>query len=144
MRVILKFGGDAVKYQTKQKKALLGFLKEHKNEQLTIEEIAEKMPEELGKSTLYRLMGQMTEQGQVMRFRGGDQKIIRYQLVSEEDGCGQHFHMQCTSCGTLFHLHCDFMEQLGCHMGEHHQFTIDPAQTILYGTCRQCAKGEKL
>lgn len=130
-------------YQTRQKTALLNFLKKHKDAQLTIEEIACQIPEKLGKSTLYRLIGQLTEQGKVMRFRGGDQKMVRYQLVNEEDGCGQHFHMQCTSCGTLFHLHCNFMEHLGSHMGERHQFTIDPAQTILYGTCEHCAKGEK-
>lgn len=129
-------------YQTKQKTILLHFLGEHKTEQLSIEEIAERMPEGLGKSTLYRLMRQLTDQGMVLRFRGGNQKAVRYQLVNKEDGCDGHFHMQCTSCGTLFHLHCNFMKQLGSHMGVRHQFTIDPSQTILYGTCSKCKKEE--
>ncbi|MBE7041932.1 MAG: hypothetical protein E7399_00350 [Ruminococcaceae bacterium] len=127
-------------YQTKQKQLLLQFLAEHKEEQLSIEEIAEMMPSGLGKSTLYRLMSQLTEQGWVMRFRGNDQKAVRYQLVNKEDGCDGHFHAQCTSCGTLFHLHCDFMKNLGSHMGHHHQFLVDSAQTILYGTCESCQK----
>lgn len=125
-------------YQTKQKQLLLSFLEHHKKEQLSIEEIAERMSQGLGKSTLYRLMGQLTEQGIVMRFRGNDQKTIRYQLVSKEDGCDEHFHAQCTSCGTLFHLHCDFMKDLGNHIGNHHRFQVNPAQTILYGLCQNC------
>ncbi len=127
-------------YQTKQKNILLQFLKEHQKEQLSIEEIATMMPSGLGKSTLYRLMSQLTDQGEVLRFRGGDQKAVRYQLVSREDGCHGHFHAQCTACGRLFHLHCDFMKDLGSHMGHHHQFQIDPTQTILYGTCERCGK----
>lgn len=127
-------------YQTKQKQLLLQFLTEHKGEQLSIEEIAGMMESAMGKSTLYRLMNRLTEQGTVMRFRGNDQKAIRYQLVNRDKGCDGHFHAQCTSCGTLFHLHCDFMKDLGSHMGHHHQFQIDPAQTILYGTCDHCGK----
>lgn len=127
-------------YQTKQKHLLLQFLKDHKKEQLSIEEIAAMIPNGMGKSTLYRLMSQLTDQGEVLRFRGNDQKSVRYQLVSREDGCHGHFHAQCTSCGILFHLHCDFMKDLGTHMGHHHQFRIDPAQTILYGTCESCQK----
>ena len=143
MRVILKLEETNLAYQTRQKKALLDFLQEHRSEQLTIEEIAKQLPEDLGKSTLYRLMGQLTDQGEVLRFRGGNQKSVRYQLVNREDGCGEHFHMQCVRCGTLFHLHCDYMAGLGDHMGSRHGFVIDPAQTILYGTCGRCAKGEE-
>lgn len=130
-------------YQTKQKNLLLRFLKEHETEQLTIEEISAQMPEGMGKSTLYRLMNQFTEQGEVLRFRGGDQKSVRYQLVNcEHGGCKDHFHAQCMTCGRLFHLHCEFLNDFGNHLGDCHQFQINPSQTILYGVCKTCVNDD--
>ena len=47
--------------------------------------------------------------------------------------------MKCTQCGQLFHVSCDYLNQLGEHLLEHHGFVIDHTKTVLYGLCAACA-----
>ena len=42
--------------------------------------------------------------------------------------------------GQLFHVSCDYLNQLGEHLLEHHGFVIDHTKTVLYGLCAACAK----
>ena len=49
-----------------------------------------------------------------------------------------HLHIRCVHCGALAHLHCDEVEAFARHLGQHHGFTLDESQTILYGLCEAC------
>ena len=65
-------------YQTVGRRQLLDFLKTHTTP-CTIEEIADALP--VGKSTLYRLMGQLVEDGTVRRFVKGNSRRFTYQIL---------------------------------------------------------------
>ena len=71
-------------------------------------------------------------------------KSAAYQLLDKDMNCHGHMHLKCSSCGTIMHLGCEFMSNVGQHILEHHSFKIDNSRTIIYGLCGACReKGNK-
>lgn len=126
-------------YNTKQKKQLADFFKNNTSKQLSVNEIVMGICQNgSGKSTVYRLISKMVEDGTLIRLRGDDGKSILYQYAGEETGCAEHFHLKCTECGKLIHLDCDLFDKVGNHIKDEHQFIIDTRKTVLYGLCTDC------
>lgn len=131
-------------YNTKQKKILLDYFKKNIDKHYSIKEITEEISDNnIGKSTVYRLIDKMTEEGTLRRFRGNDGKSVLYQYVGEHHECNGHFHLKCIECGLLIHLECDYMSSLNNHIKKHHNFDIDTSKTILYGICTGCKNKER-
>lgn len=129
-------------YQTQPKKLLLEFLKQNSSTPLSIEQIVAGLQGENapGKSTVYRLMNHLVEEGRVRRFAKGNSRHFVYQLL-ECHGCSDHLHCRCVSCGKLFHMDHTLsknMEQLLASGG----FSLDTGKTTLQGTCQGCKQGE--
>jgi Fur family ferric uptake transcriptional regulator len=126
-------------YNTKQKKQLADFFKNNTSKQLSVNEIVMGIcPNGSGKSTVYRLISKMVEDGTLIRLRGDDGKSILYQYAGEETGCAEHFHLKCTECGKLIHLDCKHIDHLRQHIQLEHEFSIDMISTVIYGTCKDC------
>ena len=119
---------------------LLDFLKENSGNPLTIEQIAlglngENAP---GKSTVYRLINRLVEEGAVRRFSKGNSRHFVYQLL-DCNVCADHMHCRCVSCGKLFHMNHKLskdMESLLALNG----FLLDTGKTTLLGTCKGCTQ----
>lgn len=131
-------------YKTKQKQILIDYLKKNADKHYSIKEITDGVSgDNIGKSTVYRLIDKMTEDGTMRRFRGNDGKSVLYQYLGECHECDNHFHLKCIECGLLIHLECEQMTSLNNHIDEHHKFKLDSSKTILYGKCSKCnQKGE--
>lgn len=126
-------------YRTEQREALMGFLEAHAAEQFTAGELARELTRTapIGASTVYRLLGALTEEGAIRRFTLGKGRTFYYQYVGGER-CGTHLHLKCTACGRLFHLAgcvSDFMQR---QIRATSRFALDERATILYGTCAAC------
>ncbi len=124
-------------YQTDQKRLLLSFLEQNCAHPLTIEEISRGLngASAPGKSTVYRLMNQLVQEGKVRRSVKGNSRHFVYQLIEER--CHAHLHCRCVNCGKLYHLD----EQLSVDVGRLLQqtgFALDRKQTTLFGTCQGC------
>ncbi len=128
-------------YQTEQKKQLLDFLREHKEEHYTIDQIILNLQGEHtpGKSTVYRLIKQLVEEGVVKRSNTGNSRQFVYQLLDGER-CSHHFHMQCESCGKLFHLQEEKTKEVQGLLKAQEEFQIDVSRCVLFGTCGNCNK----
>lgn len=128
-------------YRTEQKTYLLAFLRSNSGRQLSIEEIAASMDSTLapGKSTLYRLMNSLVEEGLVRRFARDHSRQFVYQLMDGEQ-CNAHFHLQCVDCGRLVHLDQGATDELQSRILSQHQFLIDGGRTMLYGHCIHCVE----
>ncbi len=129
-------------YHTAQKKLLIDFLHAHADEAFTVEEIASRLTGEHapGKSTLYRLLPHLAEEGQVKRFtKDGSRKAV-YQAVccSRHDA---HLHLKCTDCGKLLHLDDDASTAVLRNVLRNSHFAVDEKQTVLFGKCGACRKG---
>lgn len=143
------------RYQTEQKKSLVAFLDEHHNKQYTIDEIVAQMTADMmrrpasaaqdgiwgdklpGKSTVYRLMNQLVEEGSVKRFVKGNSRQFLYQAMDGEQ-CRLHFHLKCITCGCLIHVDEQISGKIEAQIREQFHFQVDEGQTMMFGRCEQC------
>lgn len=124
-----------------QRERILQFLTENRDRHLSAEDVAahlraQQLP--VGRTTVYRTLDRLVEQGAVRRYYLGEGAGACYQFTGRED-CHEHFHLKCTGCGRLIHVECDYLGEVSKHVLEHHQFTIDNTKTVLYGLCADCA-----
>lgn len=143
MRITLKFGSDNLaQYNTQQKTILTEFLTKHADRPFMIEELADELAKEYpekppGKSTLYRLINKLVEEGTVKRFVKGNSRHFLYQLAGGED-CHHHLHMKCTECGKLLHMNHEQSEAVMTAIFGGSSFEVDREQTTIFGKCADC------
>lgn len=129
-------------YKTAQREALLGFLRENSEKAFTVQEIAdgikndsriEKIP---GESTLYRLIKELVENGDVRRTVMGNSRTFVYQIVKSSE-CEHHLHMKCKVCGKLCHMNEQESLEIMEKIRSNDLFEVD-SSTILIGKCLGC------
>ena len=129
-------------YNTRQKRELLRFLKERDMQHFSVDDVVFEMQEKgekVGRSTVYRYLEQLAEQGAVRKYQSV-QGVTQYQHVENAARCDAHFHMMCSRCGNLFHVDCRLMGALAQHLMADHGFMLDPRETILVGLCAVCRR----
>lgn len=126
-------------YKTKQKTNLIDFFKKNISRQLSVNEIISVLcPDGSGKSTVYRQIAKMVEDGELLRLHGDDGKSIVYQYTGEGMHCSEHFHLKCSLCGKLIHLDCEHLNNAVNHIYKKHDFILDTKKSVLYGICSYC------
>ena len=123
-------------YDTKAKSALSEFLRTNADRQFTAEELAQKMSESAGKSTVYRLLSKMCDEGEIRRLPREGERGSYYQAIPDET-CLGHLHLKCSRCGELVHLEDAESRRIGAIALEN-GFAIDTKLTMLYGLCAAC------
>ncbi len=132
------------KYITAQKEELKGFLSRHKSEGLTAKQIADMMKADPavtkapGESTVYRLIKELVEAGEIKRTVKGNSRSFLYQLT-EGESCHHHLHMKCISCGRLIHMNNDESRELVEKIFKEENFELDQG-AVLPGKCAGCKK----
>lgn len=132
-------------YQTAQKKNLIDFMMKHSERTFSVEELCAEMEKEYkgrelpGKSTVYRLIQQMEEDGTVKRMMKEHSRKFVYQIAGGEH-CASHLHMKCVDCGRLLHMDDDESLRLMAEVMKKNHFEVDGKQTVLVGTCSDCRK----
>ena len=139
--------GDSMEkttYHTVGREKLLSYFAEHPGQQLTVEELTQELAREqvsVGKSTVYRLVGKLYEEGKLKRTHDAARGCHTYSYAEDTHDCdGHHFHLKCLGCGRLFHLECRHSETLCEHIEEIHHFRIDSSLTAFYGQCEACLR----
>jgi Fur family ferric uptake transcriptional regulator len=131
-------------YVTEQKKMLKKLLEENADRAYTVEELVEKLESKggggtIGKSTVYRLMTHLVEEGAVKRFVRGNSRKFAYQIVMGEH-CDSHLHLKCTNCGKLMHLDEEVSDELLDRVKSISDFCVNEEKTVLFGRCGDCKK----
>ena len=129
-------------YNTEQKKILSSFLRENCETAYTMEDIISELSRIYGekapaKSTVYRLMTHLVDEGQVKRLVKGHGRKFIYQSVKDED-CRCHLHMKCITCGRLYHLDEVLSDELLSRVQSSCGFFVSEAETVLLGKCVSC------
>ena len=126
-------------YQTKQKRQLIDFFKNNAKKPISMNEIIDAVcPDKKGKSTVYRIISQLTDSGTLIKMQD-DSKSVLYQYIGEGTDCSSHFHMKCSLCDTLLHLDCEHINKISEHILDEHNFILDTKKTVFYGICKECA-----
>lgn len=126
------------KYMTRQRKALLGCLSAHPDEQLSAQEIADALAgEEISLSAVYRNLSELEAEGKVRRSGRAGSREVYYQYI-DADGCRGCLHLSCRSCGRTYHMSRAGALQLLESVQRSEGFAVDKGETVLYGLCQRC------
>lgn len=131
------------KYKTQHYDRLLRLLQERPAEHLTAAEVYACMHEEgsgIGRTTVYRLLERMVDEGLVNKLVAGQNDSARYELIDPVHRARREYgyHLKCERCGRLVHLRCGEVASLGTHLLAEHGFEVDPLRTVFYGRCADC------
>lgn len=132
-------------YQTKQKKAILDFLKLNCDEPITISQISEwlrKMGIQVGMTTIYRNMDALVEQGIVKKYAMEGNAGAYFEYIGDIEQQQRQFHFRCKDCGKLLHFQSEELQLLDVYFKEQVPNKIDLGQTIFYGICDICFKND--
>lgn len=128
-------------YKTKQSRLVCEYLKANAEKHFSAEEVYFALLSnggKIGRTTVYRQLDRLVDEGKVRKFAAGDNDARCYQFADNER-CHNHYHLKCSDCGRLIHTECDFLDKLSAHIFADHKFIIDGSKTVLYGICELCA-----
>ena len=130
-------------YKTWQRERIWEYLCAHSDRHVSAEDIAGHLRQQgmaVGKSTVYRTLDRLVEQGVLRRFYLEEGMSACYQLIPEDGRCHEHFHLKCLCCGQLIHMECTFLQEVQAHIMQEHRFLIDQSKTVFYGLCESCTE----
>jgi Fur family ferric uptake transcriptional regulator len=137
-------GKRPVNYSTKQRGAVLEYLRAARDRHVTAAAIAAHFAdteagERVGRTTVYRQLERLEREGLIRKY-AGDANVACYQYTGgDEETAQEHYHLKCESCGGLFHLQCRTLERIAEHILREHGFSVDSRKTVYYGICGACA-----
>ncbi|MEF2699538.1 MAG: Fur family transcriptional regulator [Oscillospiraceae bacterium] len=128
-------------YQTRQRRAVLEFLAQHAERQFTVDELLAAMGAAApGRSTAYRLLDRLAEEGAVRRFLPEGTHTAAYQATATGH-CDAHLHLKCVTCGKLIHLDETISDAVQGDLLSRAGFAVDDSRTTIFGTCADCQTG---
>ena len=125
---------------TKQRKALLNYLSMHADERLSAKQLEDALKiEGISISAVYRNLSELEKEGKVRRVNNSGSREVFYQYT---DGahCKDCLHLSCEKCGKTYHMNSAVAQTLIENLAQSDEFTIDKANTVLYGVCGDCRK----
>ncbi len=129
-------------YKTKARTAILEYLEKNNDKRFKAKElfenISEKLPE-LNITTVYRNLEEIANQGLILKIKEPNQDSWYYQYSQEHSHCDEHLHAQCVSCGKIFHMENDFVEEFEKSVHNSYGLEVDLKNTIIMGKCDECS-----
>ena len=116
-------------YKTKQKNALIEFLKENSCNAYTSKQLCRIFENSISKATIYRLIDYYFENKVINRFFNSTLNTFEYKYIEDINECNTMLHSKCNKCGKIFHLKNTLIES---------NFKIDFNNSIIYGICSEC------
>ncbi len=128
---------NKMKYSTKPRAALLGFLKANADRCFSVKDIINESGIDVGEATVYRTLAAFAAEEKVKKYVSGGRDGALYQYAGQGE-CENHFHLRCMKCGEIFHTECHVIEDMIGHIESDHGFRVDAVHTTIYGVCREC------
>ncbi|MCR5420366.1 MAG: transcriptional repressor [Lachnospiraceae bacterium] len=130
-------------YKTKARECIIDYLQKNTEKRFTAREIYEAVKPLLAsvnRTTVYRNLDRLCEQGELMRYKEPNQDSWYYQYSQSHKHCDRHIHAQCSECGKIFHLEDSFVDEFEENMKEIYGIDVDSSKTMIIGRCGDCKK----
>ena len=104
----------------------------------TADTIAEKARKSIGtisRQAVYDVLGVLAEKGLIRRIQPAGSPALYEDRVGDN-----HHHLICRSCNKTVDVDCAVGETPCLHAADDHQFEIDEAEVIYWGTCPKCLR----
>lgn len=139
--------GKLTGYNTRQREAIVAYLRQQSDRYLTAAHIAahfaqEKVP--IGRTTLYRQLDKLLQQGLVEKYFFWEDSRAYFQYAKKDGNEQQHIHLKCQQCGKVMNLKQNVVPRLYNSVLRNSAFEMDIAKTVLYGKCGNCANKTRL
>ncbi|MDR2904310.1 MAG: transcriptional repressor [Clostridiales bacterium] len=126
-------------YNTKQQSAVLSYIAALGGGHATAAQIAAHFEHQpIGRTTIYRVLGKLVENGCVRKYTIDGVTGACYQYINAAADQRTLLHLKCEGCGQLFHLDCALFDKVRRHFYDEHVFQINIMKTVLYGKCAAC------
>ena len=128
-------------YNTKPRNAIIEYLRENADIRFTARDILKALNaggEGLDRSTVYRNLERLCNEGRLVRYRESDVNATCYQYSEEHGSCHDHTHAQCSDCGKIFHLDNEILDEAAKKMKEDYGIEIDYGKTVIMCKCDEC------
>ena len=128
-------------YMTAQRKLLFEFFSTHPDISITARELYTKLNKngktKISISAVYRNLSILAKAGLILQVISNDNKEALYRY-SPAETCEHRLHMTCLNCGKTYHISQKISEKLTEDVLNTDAFSIDEAQTTIYGRCKTC------
>lgn len=128
---------------TSQKEVLLKYLEDNKNKHLNIQDIHFDLKQEIGMTTIYRIINTLIEKGCVNKIPLENKQGYCYTYNPKSEECSKHYHLICEKCNKLYHFETKEVEKISKEAEKNQDFEIDNSRVVFYGTCKKCKKEQK-
>jgi Fur family ferric uptake transcriptional regulator len=128
-------------YNTRPRNAIIEYLRENADTRFTARDILKALNargEDLDRSTVYRNIERLCNEGKLVRYRENDINATCYQYSEEHGSCHEHTHAQCSDCGKIFHLDNEILDEAAKKMKEDYGIEIDYGKTVIMCKCDEC------
>lgn len=96
----------------------------------------------VNKTTVYRNLDKMTENGQLIKHKSMVSEGYIYQHADEHLHCEDHIHFQCCKCGSVIHLDDKKTTAYLKAISESLGLSIDLGLSTLNGICPKCKENQ--
>jgi len=128
-------------YHTKTTDLISQFIQQNQENGFTAGELSEFLKQNgvtVNKTTVYRNLDKMTENGQLIKHKSMVTDGFFYQTADEDHHCAEHIHFQCCKCGSVIHLSdcktAEYLDSISKLLG----LEIDLHNSALNGICPKC------
>ena len=143
MKMIFNKGENMIKERnTKQKEILVKYLKENSDKHLCIQEIHSNLKEDIGMTTIYRIINSLIKKGLVKKIPLDNKQGYCYRYNDQNESCNNHYHLICENCNKLFHFESKQVNKLSIEIKNKENFDIDSNRIVFFGKCKECKLGE--
>ena len=128
-------------YQTKQKQEILAYLQKVPGKHVTVNDLYAHFQKKnivVGKTTIYRHLEQLVEQGLVAKYVLEENQGACFEYLGDAEHLPTSIHCKCEKCGKLIHVNCHEEAHLEEHLFKEHGFAVNPLRTVFYGICEAC------
>lgn len=128
-------------YNTDRKNEIIKLLSIESERAFTTEEICARLLDGGGKSTVYRIISELTQSGIIKKLSAPTSRRVSYQYFGKKE-CSEHLHLKCRTCEKLIHLDKKSSQAIIDCLSAGGRFALDTTE-ILSGQCQSC-KGKEI
>lgn len=123
---------------TKQKQYIVNYLLENEDKHITVDDIANTLKSTVGKSTIYRVLNDLEEKGEVSRIAREDNKGFFYKYNKKCEKHHRCYHLICESCGKLKHYSSSDIDSIFEKVSNDEKFDVNFERVTFFGKCKKC------
>lgn len=128
-------------YKTANRAKILKYIQDNRDRAVTVSDIDSYLKDEnsgVNITTIYRYLDKLTKEGKIIKYVAEKGGMTNFQYVENGHKCDEHLHLKCKECGGVIHLECSFMNEISKHINEHHNFSLQCKNSVIYGICKKC------